>query len=100
MMIQAFVFLGLMAFFIIVWVIVSLIICTSTSAYKVKGYEARYEPKNNKYYVVRTFMYQEKEERIRGRFGLTIYYKDVSTVSYVCELMNKDYSVLSGNIEL
>lgn len=99
-MIQAFVFLGLGAFLLIVWVIVGAIISVTDSSQKISGYEVRYEPKNNKYYIVRKFKYLEKEERIRGRLKLTIYYKDISKASYVCELLNKDYSAISGNTEL
>ncbi|WOL22651.1 hypothetical protein [Escherichia phage vB_EcoM_JNE01] len=99
-MIQAFVFLGLGSFLLIVWVIVCSIISVTDSPHKIKKYEVRYEPKNNKYYIVRTFCYLDKEERIRGRLRLTIYYKDISKASYVCELLNKDYSAISGNTEL
>lgn len=54
-------------------------------------YEVRFEPANNKYYIVK--IANKKESRVLGRFGIsTLYYETQLDADFVVQKLNNESS--------
>lgn len=71
-----------MAFVLLIVAVLIVVLYPETNVKK--EYEMRFEPSNNKYYIVS--IHKGKEERLTGKFGLcTIYYEDMIQADYVLQ---------------
>lgn len=87
----------LSGFIIIAILFVLLILSDSDGKTNIRKYEVRFAAHNNKYYIVNCI--KNKEEKVTGTFGFTIYYDDLVKADFACEQLNKDYSIPESDDE-
>lgn len=82
---------------VILLLVAVLVLIPSENKTIVRKYEVRFSAHNNKYYIVNCI--KNKEERVTGTFGFTIYYDDLVKADFACEQLNKDYSIPESDDE-
>lgn len=82
---------------VILILVAALVLIPNDHDTNVRKYEVRFSAHNNKYYIVNCI--KNKEERVTGTFGFTIYYDDLVKADFACEQLNKDYTMPESDDE-